>query len=184
LIDLKAFRAGMEKLGTAFNRALTDEVMTTFGQILSPRLSTEQWVQAVTRALQSESYFPPPAVLLRYGADDRGLTAAAGSAYTLIVECYERGERLGYRDVEQRFGHAAAEGYIAAGGDRRFAWCEPEDEPFRLKDFRAAYVEQAEVDPISALPAGERPKEIEKGEARGFVSAIAALAGADKEIKR
>lgn len=154
MIDLKAFRAGMEKLGIAFNRTLTEDVMTTFAGILAPRLSTEQWGQAVTRALEAESYFPPPSVLLRYGADDRCLAAAAGSVYAQIVEHFERGEKLGYRDIQNLYGHAAAEGFMAAGGARRFAWCEATDEPFRLKDFRAAYVEQAEVDPISALPPG------------------------------
>jgi hypothetical protein len=158
VIDVKAFKAGMEKLGAAFNRALTTPVLDVYGGMLSPRLSTEQWAHAVTRAIESETYFPPPAVLLRYGAGDRGLSAAAGSAYDLIVRCYERGESLGYRQVRDEYGLAAAEAFIAAGGDRRFAWCEPEDEPFRLKDFRAAYVEQAEVDPISALPPGDSPE--------------------------
>jgi hypothetical protein len=184
VIDLKAFKAGMERLGAAFNRPLTDELLTVFAGVLAPRLSTEQWATAVTRALEAESFFPPPAVLLRYGADDRGLAAAAGDAYTKIVRCYEQGQELGYRQVEERFGHAAAEGFIAAGGSRRFAWCEPEDEPFRLKDFRAAYVEQAEVDPISALPPGEPVKALpDKAEAKGFVSAIAALAFADNSLR-
>ena len=155
MIDIQAFQKGMQTLGQAFNRAITKEVLDVFGAVLSRRLSTEQWGHAVTRALESESYFPPPAVLLRYGAGDRGLAGAAGAACAAILECYENGERLTYRDVEQRFGKAAAEGFIAAGGDRRFAWCDPEDQPFRLKDFRAAYVEQAEVDPVSALPVGE-----------------------------
>jgi hypothetical protein len=184
VIDLAVFRQGMEELAGAFNRPLTEEVLTVFAKVLAPRLSTEQWRQAVTRALEAESFFPPPAVLLRYGADDRGLAAAAGDAYTKIVRCYEQGQELGYRQVEERFGHAAAEGFIAAGGSRRFAWCEPEDEPFRLKDFRAAYVEQAEVDPISALPPGEPVKALpDKAEAKGFVSAIAALASADKSLR-
>jgi hypothetical protein len=160
VIDVKAFRDGMDKLGRAFNRALTPEVLDVFGGILSPRLSTEQWAHAVTRALESETYFPPPAVLLRYGAGDRGLSAAAGDVYQQIVSLFEDGRHLGYRDVRERFGHAAAEAFIAAGGAHRFQWCEPESEPFRLKEFREAYVEQAEVDPISALPPGEEQKQL------------------------
>jgi hypothetical protein len=155
VIDLDAFEDGMLKLGRAFSREISEGLLDTFAEVLSPRLNTQQWLKAVDRCLESESYFPPPAVLLRYGADDRVLAAAAGDAYERIVACYERGDNIGYREVQERFGHAAAEGFVAAGGSRRFAWCEPDDEPFRLKDFRAAYVEQAEVDPISALPAGE-----------------------------
>jgi hypothetical protein len=183
VIDLDAFEDGMRKLGRVFAREMSKGVLDAFAEVLAPRLSTEQWRKAVARAIEAETFFPPPAVLLRYGADDRGLAAAAGDAYTKIVRCYEQGQELGYRQVEERFGHAAAEGFIAAGGSRRFAWCEPEDEPFRLKDFRAAYVEQAEVDPISALPPGEPVKALpDKTEAKGFVSAIAALASAGREI--
>ncbi len=158
MIDLDAFERGMLKLGMAFSREINPKVLDTFAEILSPRMTKEQWGYAVSRALEAETYFPPPAVLLRYGVSDRGLSSAAGDAYGKIVACYERGETLGYRDVQGRFGHAAAEGFIAAGGGRRFSWCEPEDEPFRLKDFRAAFVEQAEVDPISALPAAPMPQ--------------------------
>lgn len=154
MIEVKAFGEGMRKLGYAFNRAITGPVLEVYGGILSPRLSTEQWGHAVTRALESEQFFPAPAVLLRYGAGDRGLQAAAGAAYEQIVACYERGDRLGYRDVREQMGQAAAEAFIAAGGSHRFAWCSPDDQPFRLRDFRVAFLETAEVDPIAALPAG------------------------------
>lgn len=160
MIDLKAFGAGMMRLGAAFNRAITEPVLEVYGGVISPRLSTEQWAHAVQRAIESEQFFPPPAVLLRYGAGDRGLSAAAGEAYLAIVDHYTRGEKLGYREVLDLYGLAAAEAFIAAGGSHRFAWCEPEGEAFRLRDFKAAYVEQAEVDPISALPAGQEARQL------------------------
>lgn len=162
MIDLEAFAEGMGKLGAAFNRPLTEAMLTVFGGVLSPRLSTEQWAHAVTRAIESESYFPPPAVLLRYGAGDRGLAAAAGDAYQAIVDLFERGKHLGWRDVRERFGHAAAEAFIAAGGSKAFEWCEPTNLPFRLRDFKQAFVEQAEVDPIGALPPGTEPKKLKE----------------------
>lgn len=158
MIDVKAFKAGMDKLGVAFNRALTKELLDLFGGVISPRLSTEQWLHAVKRAIESEQFFPSPAVLLRYGAGDRGLSAAAGEAYVCIVGEFEQGHRLGYRDVREKYGQAAADAFLAAGGTRRFEWCEPSDEPFRLRDFRDAFVERAEVDPISALPVGQEAK--------------------------
>ena len=178
MIDLDAFEDGMKRLGRAFSREISKGVLDVFAGVLSPRLSTEQWGHAVTRALESETFFPPPAVLLRYGAGDRGLSAAAGDAYGQILALFEQGKGVGYRDVMDRFGKAAAEAFIAAGGFRRFSWCEPEDEPFRLKDFRAAYVEQAEVDPISALPPGERPaKELpSRAEASAILGAMKARA--------
>lgn len=161
MIDVRAFGDGMRQLGAVFNRQITDYVLEVYGGFLSPRLSTEQWAHSVKRAIESEQFFPPVSVLLRYGAGDRGLSAAAGDAYLRIVEAFERGQELGFRDVREKFGSAAADAFLAAGGSRRFAWCEPSDEPFRLKDFRAAYVEAAEVDPIAALPAAEIHKRLQ-----------------------
>jgi hypothetical protein len=161
VIDIESFRSGMKRLAATFNRALTTEVVAVFAEILTPRLSTEQWAHAVQRAMESESFFPPPAVLLRYGTGDRGLKAAAADAYDCIVSAYEDGHQLGYREIRDKYGLAAAEGFIAAGGERRFAWCEPSDQPFRFKDFKAAFVEQAEVDPIDALPPGTERKQLQ-----------------------
>jgi hypothetical protein len=164
VIELKAFRKGMETLGAAFNRAITPELVDVFGGVLSPKLTGEQWVRAVKRALEAEQFFPPPAVLLRYGLADGSLPAKAGDVCAAIVSSFERGQPLGPRDVRERFGVAAQDAFVAAGGARAFAYCEPANEPFRLKAFREAFVEVAEVDPKLALPAGdEQPRQIEGG---------------------
>lgn len=154
MIDLEAFRKGMGHLGAAFNRAVTKELLDVFGGVLSVKLTTEQWERAVLRAIEAEKFFPPPAVLLRYGLGEGSPKAMAVTAYERILDAFERGQKLGPRDVGEKFGHAAMEAFVAAGGARAFAWCEPENEPFRRRDFAAAWVETVEQDPSRMLPAG------------------------------
>jgi hypothetical protein len=164
VIELKAFRTGMESLGAAFNRAITPELLDIFGGVLAQKLSTEQWAKAVTRALEAETFFPPPAVLLRYGLADGSLAAKAGEVVVAIVRSFEQGKPLGPRDVREKFGTAAMEAFVAAGGTRAFEWCEAGNEPFRLKTFRESFIEVAEVDPRMALPAGDEQRQIEAGD--------------------
>lgn len=154
MIDLEAFRKGMGHLGAAFNRAVTKELLDVFGGVLSVKLTTEQWERAVLRAIEAEKFFPPPAVLLRYGLGEGSAKARAIEAYEHIVGAFEHGWKYGPRDVREKFGEAAMEAFIAAGGARAFAWCEPENEPFRRRDFAAAWVETVEQDPSRMLPAG------------------------------
>lgn len=154
MIDLEAFRKGMGFLGAAFNRAVTKELLDVFGGVLSAKLTTEQWESAVKRALEAEKFFPAPAVLLRYGLGEGSPKAQAITAYEQILAAFESGRKLGPRDVREGWGHAAMEAFVASGGARAFAWCEPENEPFRRRDFAAAWVETVEQDPRRALPAG------------------------------
>jgi len=159
VIDLDGFEKGMRALGDAFNRPITPAVLDVFGRVLSRRLDTKQWERAVTRALEAESFFPPPAVLLRYGIADGAPQARAGEVYAAILSRFEAGECVGPRDVRERFGEAAFDAFVAAGGSRAFSWCEPKDEPFRLKRFVEAWTETVEQSPERALPAGaEAPK--------------------------
>lgn len=155
MIDLREFRKGMELLGTAFNRAITPELLDVFGGVLSQRLVPEQWARAVTRALEAERFFPPPAVLLRYGLAEGSAKARAAEMYEQILGCFERGQELGPRDVRERFGDAAMDGFVAAGGREAFAWCEMGNRPFRLKAFVEAWSEATQEEPAKALPAGE-----------------------------
>lgn len=156
-MNQELFVEGMIALGTAFNRAVTEDTMRTFSGVLSARLSDEQWQYAVRRALESETRFPPPAVLLRYAASSEAPPAAlAMRAYAAIVDSFERGKPLNYHDVLELHGRAAAEAFMAAGGSRAFAWCEPASEPYRRRDFSETFVSEVEAEPTLALP--EPPK--------------------------
>src|SRR6185295_18405846 len=141
-------------LSTAFNRGLTPEVVQLYHGVIGPKLDAQQWERAVQRSLEAESFFPPPAVLLRYGAADGSAQARALEFYDRILRHYESGDELGPREVRERYGTAAMEAFVAAGGTRAFSWCEPASEPFRRRDFANAWVEMVEQEPLAALAAG------------------------------
>jgi hypothetical protein len=164
MLTVESMAEGLMALSVAFNRPITRDVGRVFHGVLGAKLDEQQWERAVRRALEAEQFFPPPAVLLRYGLADGSLPAKAADVCAAIVSSFERGQPLGPRDVRERFGVAAQDAFVAAGGARAFAYCEPANEPFRLKAFREAFVEVAEVDPGLALPPGdEQPRQIEGG---------------------
>jgi hypothetical protein len=164
VIDIRMMAAGMAALGAAFNREISPQVAEVFHGVVGAKLTAEQWERAVRRSLESEMFFPTPAALLRYGLADGSLAAKAGEVVAAIVRSFEQGKPLGPRDVRERFGTAAMEAFVAAGGTRAFEWCEAGNEPFRLKTFRESFVEVAEVDPRMALPTGDEPRQIEAGD--------------------
>jgi len=142
----------MALLSTAFNRALTAELVEVYHGVLGPRLETAEWERAVRRVLEVESFFPPPAVLLRYGRADGAPQVQAITAYDEIVSAFEGGQPVGPREVCERYGEAAMEAFVSAGGSRAFAWCEPRDEPFRRKAFLEAWLDTTDQLPERALP--------------------------------
>ncbi len=157
MLSRESMAEGMAALGAAFNRQITPLVVQIFHGVVGPKLSEKQWEHAVRRALEVEQYFPPPAVLLRYGRAEGLPQARAAEVYDQIVSAFEAGRPLGPREVSEDYGTAAMEAFCAAGGTRAFSWCELRDEPFRRKAFIEGWVEVAEQDPAFALPAGGEP---------------------------
>lgn len=155
---------GLALLSTAFNRTLTDELAEVYHGVVGPRLDAPQWERAVRRCLEAESFFPPPAVLLRYGLADGLPQARAVEVYDSIVGNFESGREAGPRVIGEWYGTAAMEAFCAAGGHRAFAWCEPRDEPFRRKAFVEGWVETVSQDPAFALPPGEEVKALPEGD--------------------
>ncbi len=148
---------GMALLSTVFNRALTAELVEVYHGVLGAKLEAPQWEHSVRRALEAESFFPPPAVLLRYALQDGAPQARAVEVYERILRHYESGEQLGPREVRERYGEAAMEAFVSAGGTRAFSWCEPASIPFRTKAFIEAWVDVTAVEPMTALPGSKRP---------------------------
>jgi hypothetical protein len=148
----------MALLSTAFNRTLTDEMVSVYHGVVGPQLDTDQWERAVRRSLEAENFFPPPAVLLRYGLADGSPQARAVEAYERILGEFECGRPMGPREVKDVLGRSAMEAFVAAGGVRAFEWCEPDDEPFRRKYFVEAWQDVTEQEPQAALPSGEGAK--------------------------
>lgn len=163
MIGVREMAAGLATLGVAFNREVTPQLAEIYHGVIGARLDAAQWEHAVRRALEAESFFPPPAVLLRYGLVDRLPQARAVELYDQIVMRYEVGDNMGPREIAEFYGTAAMEAFCAAGGTRAFAWCEPRDEPFRRKAFVEGWVETVTTDPSFALPAGEDRPELSEG---------------------
>lgn len=163
MIEKGAFLSGLHVLGLAFNRQINPEVTRVFDGVLSAKLSDAQWEQAVKRCLEAERFFPAPATLLRYGlADATPPETLAGEAYQAILRRYEAGERLHFAQIKEQISRAAADAFMAAGGFRAFEWCEPDNEPFRWKAFKEAFLEDVEAEPALALPAGKDVMAIEE----------------------
>jgi hypothetical protein len=178
---------GLALLGTAFNRALSDELVGVYHGVLARKLSAVQWERAVCRALEAETFFPPPAVLLRYGVANGSLAARASEAFEVILECYSSGEHLRHDEIAGRFGKAARDAYLAAGGRAVFDLVGGEGQErarsFALRDFTAAWRETVEADAMAALPPGNEDRaELEAGDpgpddARALMRAIGQRAG-------
>lgn len=161
---------GLALLSTAFNRALTAELVAVHHAVIGARLDAHQWERAVRRALEAEAFFPPPAVLLRYGLADGAPEARAVEFYDRILNDFECGDPIGQREVLLKYGPAAMEGFVAAGGLRAFSWCEPDGEPFRRKAFVEAWVETSSQDPAKAL-SGATQSRVEAGDILRLIEA-------------
>lgn len=76
-IDQKAFAAGMGLICGAFSRTLDAAVSRSYYAVLNPKMTTEQFEQAVAIVLNRETFWPSPAVLLGTMAtdDEAGLLA-------------------------------------------------------------------------------------------------------------
>lgn len=155
MIDVRQMAAGLAALGVAFNREVTPAVAEVYHAVIGPQLDAARWERAVRRALEAEVFFPPPAVLLRYGLADGSPQARAVEAYERILAEFEAGRPMGPREVLDVVGRSAMEAFVAAGGHRAFVWCEPDDEPFRRKAFVEAWIDVTEQEPKAALPGGE-----------------------------
>lgn len=67
VIDPTAFAVGMHALCVAFNREATPDLRDVYATSLS-RLTTEQFQSAVAAVIETERFFPAPAVLIEHAA--------------------------------------------------------------------------------------------------------------------
>jgi hypothetical protein len=109
-------------------------------------LTDAEWEVAVTTALKSAREFPPPpGVLLNYGRPPAKASHAA-EHFAAIELAYSRGEHLGPRQVEERFGAGASRAFVACGGSAVFDVIGGEGQEqrraFALKAFVESYAEE------------------------------------------
>lgn len=153
MIEKTAFQAGMHALGAAFTRDLPDDVLRVFDQVLSSKLDDAQWQKAVRLAIEKEIYFPPPAVLLKYGSTDRPVLTEGAEVFDKILNDFVNGEHLSHREVLARYGIAARDAYAASGGEMAFNHAGTEETAkWVRKAFLATWKDVVEADPQLALP--------------------------------
>jgi hypothetical protein len=171
----------MSAIGIAVRQEADTATMALYHDILGPRTDAAEWASFVRWALESGrwTWFPKLAELqdaLREFKGDRPLLVEATEAYERVLEsggyCPERGTTWIFRDIREKCGEAAAEAFLAAGGNNAFVstW----EESKRRERFVAAYGEAVRESPetkllpwreIKALPPAEaQPTREQAGE--------------------
>jgi hypothetical protein len=168
----REFAKGLTRVCVACNRALDDLVVEVYAEALGHQATAEEWDSFTREAVASGRFrfFPTVAELVDALHEHQGarpLEVEAGEAYerVLAAGCYtpNGGTTWTYRGVLASCGRAAAEGFLAAGGNSAFvtAW----DEPKRRAAFGRAYVATVRAEPAARLlPAGTGPKALPSAE--------------------
>lgn len=155
----EAFASGMASLGLAFG-VEADVAVNELWHMATRHLSDAEWDAAVIRTVQSVTTtygkFPAPGLLLAHAQPE--LPGEAATAYDRVlasgVYTAEGGTTWSYRSIAAACGRAAAEAFLAAGGDSAFRSTFRESD--RRERFLAAYQQAAREAPSSRLlPAAE-----------------------------
>lgn len=162
MIEKNRFQVGMAILAGAFAREVDKAVLRAYYAVLSPKLTTEQFAHAVQRAMESERFWPSPAVLLEKvmgSAEDRSARAWE-STYQLAA-----GDR--FRSVTPAqfaaLDTATRAGIAAIGGLHVFADASEFELAALQRTFRRAYRDALNAPPVTALPAAPPERRLAAG---------------------
>jgi len=166
-----ALAAGFALMATAWtNQPMSQERMDLFAQVCKD-MTDREWATAIEKALKSEREFaPPPGVILNLGLPSVGPSVRAEALHEAIMSVFEGGQRLGPRDVRERWGVAAEAAFIVAGGTRAFEWCQPDGLPFRRKAFVATFCEA--VNNETLIESEARAKQISNAVAKEILGDV------------
>lgn len=173
MIERTDFAAGLVAVGIAVRQAPDPATLAVYHDVLGPKTDAEEWSRFIRWALDSArwNWFPKlPEIqeALREFRGDRPMLAEATEAYDRVLEAGmyspEAWTTWSFRGIREKCGEAAAEAFLAAGGNSAFAntW----DEAKRRERFLAAYGEAVRESPDSkllpavptlALPPAEAP---------------------------
>jgi len=155
MIDKAIFAEGMGQLGGAFGREIDGPVSKMYYGILSKRLTTEQFAAAVTKTLDTETFWPSPAVIL--GKVISAPEKDAQHAFEKVNNTLKLhgGFRFLPNEIAKQWDQATWAGIKAVGGLMQITTCTTERWDALQRRFRNAYLEA--LNPPPALPAGEKP---------------------------
>jgi hypothetical protein len=145
------FALGMAKLELCFRDASLDSDSLRrraliYADELGDEMTDEQWAVAVKRAVRECRFFPRISELFAFALDPVGSALArAAEVFEAILEEYESGRALDHRTIAERWGLAARDAFMAAGGAAAFTWCgDAENRRWRLKAFQDGWKEHEE----------------------------------------
>lgn len=162
MIDKQIFLSGMTALSGAFGREIDGAVQRMYYGILGPKLTDAEFQQAVASVLETETFWPSPAVILNKIArhrEDEGLLAF--SHVNRITSEHGGFRYLPHTTYQREFDAPTKAAIAAVGGLAMIANTTEDRWPSLAKRFAAAYQEAITS---KQLGAGEDRKMIAAGD--------------------
>lgn len=141
-IDKDIFLAGMTALSGAYGREIDGAVQRLYFGILSPKIDTDEFQQAIAATCETETFWPSPAVILgkvpRLTADRPGQALAHVSRVLSEVGGFRA---LTYDRYQAEFDDTTKAAIVAVGGLSAITNCTEERWGSLQKKFATAYRE-------------------------------------------
>lgn len=151
-IDKDTFLAGMMALSGAFGREIDGAVQRMYYGILSPKLTTDEFQQAVKDTLERETFWPAPAVILGKVARLKQGAGELAFAHVNRITGEHGGFRyLSYDTYKREFDAPTRAAIQAVGGLAKIASTSEEHWPGLTKRFAAAHQEAVAGKPAPAV---------------------------------
>lgn len=165
MIDKEQFLGGMALLSGAYGREIDGAVQRMYYGILSPKLSTAEFEQAIIATTSSETFWPSPAVILSKVPrllEDR--PAIAFSHVNRVMGAHGGHRFLSHEIFHAEFDAPTKAAISAIGGLAVIAGCTEERWASLAKKFAAAYRLAETPDPSAprSLTAGERDPRVNR----------------------
>lgn len=156
MIDPAEFERGIALLASTFPQSRVDGPLSlAYYRVLSPDLSTAEFVAAVGRVMATERFWPSPAVILAAAGKSRAASVgesatrleaqAAFGALRSIAEKTIHGPSWRADRIAPELGDCALSAFRAIGGQARLRELAAADEHWARKDFITAYEDAARV---------------------------------------
>lgn len=142
MIDKENFIGGMGLLSGAYGREIDSAVQRMYYGILSPKLDTAEWEQAIKDTMATETFWPSPAVILSKVprlAEDR--PAMALSHVGKVLSQHGGHRFLSYDTYHAEFDPPTKAAISAVGGLSAITNCTEERWGSLAKKFAVAYRE-------------------------------------------
>lgn len=159
-IDKDSFLAGLAVLAGAFGREVDGAVQRAYYQVLGQKLTNDEWQRAVSITLETETFWPSPAVLLsKVKADDDARGALAFEHVNRITSSHGGFRFLTAETYQREFDAATKAAISACGGLAGIANTSEDRWPSLQRKFVAAY-RDALTPKIAAPEVDKRVKQL------------------------